>query len=87
MVDKQDNTSVRFYESELEGIAIDLLSDEESGMSYIFTPADELNRELDEVILLDDLREYLLRRPAPHFIPASQEAPKRLISHAQVVEK
>ena len=62
MVDRQENISVRFYESELEGIAIDLLSDEESGMSYIFTPADELNRELDEVILLDDLREYLLRR-------------------------
>lgn len=62
MVDRQDNASVRFYESELEGIAIDLLSDEESGMSYTFTPADELHRELDEVILLDDLRKYLLKR-------------------------
>lgn len=62
MVDRQDNASVRFYESELEGIAIDLLSDEESEMGYIFSPADELHREQDEVIILDDLREYLLKR-------------------------
>ena len=62
MTGKYEYATVRFYESELEGIAMDLLSEEESGMGYIYTPADELHRELDEVIILDDLREYLLKR-------------------------
>lgn len=62
MTGKYEYATVRFYESELEGVAMDLLSEEKSKMGYIYTPADELHRELDEVIILDDLREYLLKR-------------------------
>lgn len=53
---------VRFYESELEDIAMDLLSEEKPGMGYIYCPGSELHREQDEVLIIDDFYLYLIKR-------------------------
>lgn len=49
MTEQYEYASVRFYESELEGVAIDLLSGDTDGMKYIYTPAEDVHREIDEV--------------------------------------
>ena len=62
MTERYDYASVRFYESELEDIAMELLSSNADGMGYAYTSSDELHREIDEVLLLEDLYEYLRDR-------------------------
>lgn len=62
MTGRYDYASVRFYESELEDIAMELLSSNADGMGYTYTPPEELHREIDEVLLLEDLYKYLRDR-------------------------
>ena len=45
---------VKFYESDLEEIAMDVLSGDEFEMGYVYCPGSELHRELDEVLIVDD---------------------------------
>lgn len=62
MTERYEYATIRFYESELEGIAMDLLASDKPGMGYTYTPPADLHREVDETLLVDDLNEYLLRR-------------------------
>lgn len=52
----------KFYESDLEQVAIDLLSNDETGLGYDYTYGGDLHREQDEVLLVDELESYLLGR-------------------------
>lgn len=52
--------SGRFYESELEAIAMDVLS--EPSIGYTYVEADELHRLPEQVILEDDLKAFLQSR-------------------------
>lgn len=62
MTSKYEYATVRFYESELEGIAMDLLSSDADGMKYIYTAAEDLHREIDDVLIVEDLFHYLTNR-------------------------
>lgn len=53
---------VKFYESDLEEIAMDVLSGDEFEMGYIYCPGSELHREQDEVLIIDDFYLYLIKR-------------------------
>lgn len=53
---------VKFYESDLEEIAMDVLSGDEFEMGYIYCPGSELHRKQDEVLITDDLYLYLIKR-------------------------
>ena len=62
MTGKYEYATVRFYESELEDTAMELLSSNADGMGYTYTLSEELHREIDEVLLLEDLYKYLRDR-------------------------
>lgn len=62
MMDRTEHNSVRFYESELEDIAMYLLSSDADGMKYIYTSPEELHREIDEILITEDPTEYLNER-------------------------
>lgn len=53
---------VKFYESDLEEIAMDVLSGDEFEMGYVYCPGSELHREQDEVLIVDDFYLYLIKR-------------------------
>lgn len=53
---------VKFYESDLEEVAMDVLSGDEFEMGYTYCHGSELHREQDEVLIIDDLYLYLIRR-------------------------
>lgn len=53
---------VKFYESDLEEVAMDVLSGDEFEMGYTYCHGSELHREQDEVLIIDDLFLYLIRR-------------------------
>lgn len=53
---------VKFYESDLEEVAMDVLSGDEFEMGYTYCHGSELHREQDEVLIIDDFYLYLIRR-------------------------
>lgn len=62
MVASNQFSYVKFHESDLEEIAMEVLSDDEFEMGYIYCPGSELHRQQDEVLIIDDFYLYLIKR-------------------------